>query len=197
MLIIAAILTNDVSELDNLLREIRDSKKFERVQIDFVDKAFGNQTLAVPQTYPPDFKPLLFDAHLMTSKETISNDVFEARLVGFHRIIAQVESIGNQRDFLLWTEGYKRGLAIDLETNVSCIDASIYRALDLVLLMAAPAGQGGQKFDEKVLSKIEMVKKRGVRVCVDGGVEQEHLPVLEKMGVDEVAVGAKRVLEWN
>ena len=31
---------------------------------------------------------------------------------------------------------------------------------------------------------------------MDGGVEKEHLQMLEDLGVDEVAVGAKRVLEW-
>lgn len=197
MQIIPAILTDKHSELIKLIKQIEQSKKFSRVQIDFVDKTFGNQTLVVPQTYPPDFKPLLFDAHLMTSKETIGNDVLEARLVGFNRVIAQVESIEDQGKFLLWTEGYKRGLAIDLDTDVSYIDASIYRALDLVLLMAVPAGQGEQRFDERVLDKIKKITGWGVKICVDGGVEQKHLPILEKLGVDEVAVGARRVLEWN
>ena len=34
------------------------------------------------------------------------------------------------------------------------------------------------------------------KICVDGGVEQEMLPELEKAGADEVAVGVKRAIQW-
>jgi len=46
MEIIPAILTDDPLELDALLRKIREGKKFERVQIDFIDGEFAaNRTI--------------------------------------------------------------------------------------------------------------------------------------------------------
>lgn len=190
MEIIPAILTSQQSELIELIKQIEQSKKFSRVQIDFVDGEYTvNKSLRVEgcksiRNYPE----IKFDAHLMVIEKNINKYVQAAKKLGFDRIIVQVEKISHPERF--------SALALDLDTDVSCIDASMHKALDLVLLMSVPAGLGNQVFDERVLPKIEFVKKFGVKVCVDGGIEKLHLGMLEKMGVDEVAVGAKRVLEW-
>lgn len=188
MEIIPAILTSDVQELDSLLRKIRDSKKFERVQIDFVDGVFAeNLTIKPPDCDLIPYMPLKYDAHLMVKGDNVLFWGKAAEQMGFDRIIMQVES-GESDDY--------KCLGIDLDTPVEAVQKRL-GSLQLVLLMSVKAGFGNQKFDEKVYEKIKWLKKYNVRICVDGGVEKEHLPILEKMGVDEVAVGAKRVLEWN
>ncbi len=188
MQIIPAILTSNVQELDSLLRQIRDSQKFERVQIDFIDGKYANSLTIKPQdvdTIP--YLPLKYDAHLMVVEDNILFYSKAAEKIGFDRVIAQMESISRPQDFSC--------LALDLETPIEKIEPYL-KKLDLVVLLSVRAGQGGQEFDKRVLDKIKKIAGRGVRICVDGGVEKEQLPLLENLRVDEVAVGAKRVLSW-
>ena len=194
MEIIPAILTSEVQELDLLLRQIRDSKKFERAQIDFVDGEYaGNETIKPVECDLIGYLPLKFDAHLMVVEDNILQWSKTAEKMGFDRIIAQVESISRPEDFAC--------LALDIHSPVDVIKPYLPK-LDLVVLMAIEPGFGGQGLDPKILEKISYLRNLrdlghlSFLICVDGGVEKEHFEILEKMGVDEVAVGAKRVLEW-
>jgi pentose-5-phosphate-3-epimerase len=75
--------------------------------------------------------------------------------------------------------------------------------LKYVLVMSVEPGFGGQEFVEAAMEDVqELVRLRNERgynykIGVDGGVEKEHLEMLEKAGVDEVAVGARRVVSWE
>ncbi|KKS32708.1 MAG: ribulose-phosphate 3-epimerase [Candidatus Amesbacteria bacterium GW2011_GWA2_42_12] len=193
MKIIPAILTGDVQELDFLLRKIRDSSKFERAQIDFVDGVFANSlTIKPTEVDMVSYLPLKFDAHLMVKGDNVLFWGKNAVQMGFERVIMQVES-GESDDY--------KCLGIDLDTQVELVQKRL-KNLELVLLMSVKAGFGDQKFDEGVIGKIRQIgqireiERYDFKICVDGGIEPEHLPILEKLGVDEVAVGAKRVLEW-
>lgn len=204
MQIIPAILSSDPGEVRRLLEKIKKARKFSRVQVDFVGRPFAKErNLVVGRVEVERFRPLLADAHLMTNSRDLEMDIVEASCVGFDRIIAQAESINDQKQFLEWTERCKRGVAVDLDTDVSGIDALMRGSMDVILLMAVKAGRGGQKFDERVIEKIRQIGemrrigKYKFKICVDGGVEKEHLGTLENLGVDEVAVGAKRVLGWE
>lgn len=192
MKIIPAILTSDVKEMDGLLRKIRDSKRFERVQIDFVDGEYAANKSVRVEDLPAGRQDLGFDAHLMVVEKNLAEYV--NGLQGFDRVIVQMESISRPEDFDC--------LALDVHSPVEAIEPCLSR-LKLVNLMAIEPGFGGQEFDVEVMKKIKRLSELRSRenykyeICVDGGIEQEHLPILEKLGVDEVAVGAKRVLEWN
>jgi ribulose-phosphate 3-epimerase len=204
MQIIPAILTDSVQDYEKEVEMVVKNGKFERIQVDFVDLDFDNQTIPVVATYPVDFRPLRFDAHLMTMAKNIETEVFYAKVTGYDRIIAQLELLEDQRTFLNWSEGMTRGLAVDLDTSVEQINDDVLAQLDVVLVMAVEAGFGGQVFDNKVLEKVKALNSLRnqsksmykFRICVDGGVEKIHLPMLEELGVDEVAVGVKRVLGW-
>lgn len=188
MQIIPAILTSDLLELDSLLRQVRDSKRYSRVQIDFVDGEYAtNRTFKPMEADLIPYLPLKFDAHLMVIEKNVNQWVEEARLVGFDRIIVQMESVSRPEDFDC--------LALDVHSPVEAIEPYLSR-LKLVNLMAIEPGFGGQKFGDEVIKQIKRLRRYEYGLCVDGGVEQEHLSVLEKLGVDEVAVGVKRVLEW-
>ena len=194
MEIIPAILTDDVQELDNLLRQIRDSGKFDRVQIDFIDGEYATNTTFKPMEADliPYF-PLKFDAHLMVTENNIVEWSKMAEKFGFDRIIAQMESISHPEDFTC--------LALDFHSPVTVVRPYLPQ-LDLVVVMSVEPGFGGQEFVEAAkqvvqeLVNIRQENKYGYRICVDGGIEKQHLSSLENMGVDEVAVGAKRVVSW-
>ena len=159
------------------------------MQIDFIDGEFAaNRTIKPTECDLIPYLPLRFDAHLMVTENNVLEWSKAAEKMGFERVIPQLENISRPEEF--------SALALDLETSVEKIEPYLGN-LDLVLVMSVKAGFGGQEFDEVVYEKIRALKKRGVRICVDGGVDQEHLPILENLGVDEVAVGAKRVLSWK
>ena len=194
MQIIPAILTNDPQELDRLLRQIRDSKKFDRVQVDFIDGEYAKNITFKPME--ADLIPYLslkFDAHLMVTENNIVEWSKMAEKFGFDRIIAQVESISHPEDFAC--------LAMDFHSPVTVVRPYLPK-LNLVLVMSVEPGFGGQEFveaakqDVQELVRLRREKKYNYRICVDGGIEKQHLPELERLGVDEVAVGTKRVLEW-
>ena len=111
MQIIPAILTGDVQELDFLLRKIRDSKKFERVQIDFVDGVFASNKSIRVEDLPAGRQGLKFDAHLMVVEKNLTEYV--DGLMGFDRVIVQMESVSRPEDFDC--------LALDVHSPVAAI----------------------------------------------------------------------------
>ncbi len=194
MIIVPAILTNDTYELDSLLRQVRDSKKFERVQIDFIDGEFANnKTIKPSECDLIPYLPLKFDAHLMVSENNIVEWSKLAEKMGFDRIISQMESISNPEEF--------ENLAIDDNTPVEAVESYLAKLKCLVVMTVNP-GFGNQEFETRLYDKIRQIGQiRQIggykfKICVDGGVEKEHLKILQELGVDEVAVGAKRVLGW-
>jgi ribulose-phosphate 3-epimerase len=195
MEVIPAILSDNASQVDEWLQKIKDSNKFGRVQIDFIDGEFSNNfTITPEQVEPARYFPLETDAHLMVVEKNIDKWKHMAQQAGFTQIIAQAESISNPENFT--------GLALDIHSPVEEIENYLFH-LNKVIVMAVEPGFGGQKFDPEVMEKIEKLsrirktKNFKYSICVDGGVTQEHLEELEKAGADEVAVGVKRVLEWK
>lgn len=200
MQIIPAVLTNNKDELKEML-EIVEKGEFKTCQVDFIDEEFSNQTLPVALADINKYKATKFDAHLMLSPETIWDEIALAKVNGFKRIIAQVESIDDQARFIEETQEVERGLAVDLESSVDQIH--IFESLDVVLLLAVEAGFGGQMMDHRVVEKVKYLvslreeSKSKFRICIDGGVEKEHIQYLDSIGVDEVAVGVSRLLSWH
>jgi ribulose-phosphate 3-epimerase len=192
---IASILTNDPSELRELIQKAEG--KIKRVQIDIVDGKFaGNKTID-PAILGGIETDLLLDFHLMTVNPT---DWIE-RCVrgGADRIIGQIERMDDQMGFVekLQEAGVSVGLAVDLKTPIGGIESSIISDLDVILLMSVPAGFGGQVFDRSVFEKIKELNKirsensGKFRICIDGGVTEDLIGELAALGVDEVIMGRR------
>ncbi len=201
MRIIPAILTNDKDELVEMLGQV-EKGGYGSCQVDFVDEEFSNQTLPVAKVEVNKFKNIKFDAHLMLDPQVIWEEIALAKINGFKRIIAQVESIDDQERFVAETSEVERGLAVDLESSILEIDAGEFSKLDVVILMAVPAGVGGQVFDNKVIKKIKLLSElresggMKFKICIDVGVQKEQIVDLAGIGVDEVVVGVKRMVDW-
>ena len=190
-----AILTDNRRELEEWLVRLKEIGKFERVQIDFVDGEYANNLTVRPSDVDLlPYLPMLFDAHLMVTEKNISVWSGEAVKVGFDRIIAQMESISQPENF--------RGLAMDVHSPVEAIEPYLPK-LEAVVVMAVEPGFSGQEFVNLAVDHLKRLteyrKKYDLKykICVDGGVDDIHLPFLEKWGADEVAVGVRRVLEWQ
>lgn len=195
MEIIPAVITSSQNEL---VEWVEKAKNFGRLQVDIVDGEFvNNRTIEDLSSLDDIETELNLDVHLMTKEPIHWVEKFVRPEVD--RIIGQIEMMSDQMEFVkkCAIHEMKVGLAVDLETDVEKLDEVILPDLDVVLVMSVKAGWAGQEFDERVIEKIKWLKKREVRVCVDGGVQKEHLKMLEGLGVEEVAVGVRRVLEWE
>ena len=92
-------------------------------------------------------------------------------------------------------KGLKVGIAVDLNTEVTCIEA-ILNKIDLVLVMSVKAGAGGQKFDENSLEKIKYFdnyRKQynlNYQIEVDGGINADNVAKCIQMGANIVVSGS-------
>ena len=198
MRVVPAILTDDPQKLEELLIETEKSGRFERVQIDFVDGEYTTNKSVGVEDLPASRQGvrgwgLKLDAHLMVIQKNVQSYFEAAKQAGFERIIVQMESVSRPEDYT--------ALALDIHSPVEAIEPYIEK-LEYVVVMGIEPGFGGQKFDPKTMEKIKRLdslreqSKFKFRICVDGGVQKEHLADLEKAGADEAAVGGKRVLGW-
>src|SRR3989338_360474 len=194
MKIVPAILTNDLKELNEMLRKIRDAKKFERVQIDFIDGEYAaNRTIRPSECDLIPYLPIKFDAQLMVTENNVWEWAKYAEKVGFERIIPQVESISEPEKFDC--------LAMDMHSPVEVLKPYL-KNLKYVLVMSVEPGFGGQEFvneateDIKKLSELRRVRGYKYEIGADGGIEKDDVKVWEEAGAGAGAVGARRVLEW-
>jgi len=193
--IIPAILTSDIREIQEKIAVAEEVVK--RVQIDIIDGQFAQNKTVDPSAIEVVDTEIQLDFHLMT-KEPIDWVERSAR-GGADRIIGQIEMMSDQVAFLGKVQelGLSVGLAIDLKTEISSLDATILGNVDVILVMAVEAGFGGQKFDPKVLAKINKLAKiraKGgarFRICVDGGETENTVDETRFSGADEIVVGAR------
>jgi len=203
--IIPSILTNEVKEFNKLLDKLTSIAlpKYDflgRVQIDINDGTFLGVKTVEPQLLSELKSNLKFDYHLMVSDPTS----WIRRCVHADRIIGQIEHMDNQSDFINEVKkwGLKVGFAVDYATNLDELNSDDLEILDVILLMAYPAGMGGQDFKEEVFNKIEKLKdlrsSRGCnfRICLDGGIDSDNIKRVKLAGADEVVIG-KRITEGN
>jgi ribulose-phosphate 3-epimerase len=196
-----AILTDSLATFAQQLDLVKQQPDIKIVQIDIIDALFAdNVTVSPSDLIDFDFAQLSIDFHLMT--EEPMDYVWEliecGKRLPTRSVIGQIEKMSQQSDFLeeVKKAGWQTGLALDLFTPLENIEDSSWENLDQVLLMAVEAGQQGQVFNKLVLDKIKELKTlsgkidRRLRISVDGGVKAEYLKILEKSGVDQVAIGS-------
>lgn len=186
--IIPAILTNDISIAKKQFGLV--AGLVNRVQFDVVDGEFvDNKTVGI-EALEQINSSLIVDAHLMVV-EPISY-VGRCESAGVERVYAQVERMSNQEGFIdrVTASGMAVGLALDIYTPVSAI-TKVLPHLDGVILMAIEVGFQGRKFDERVLKKIEELRKQFERdICIDGSMNVETIPLCLEQGANHFAVGS-------
>lgn len=205
--IIPAILTDNVSELEEKLRRIEEAvnangANIRRVQIDIIDGEFVDNRTVDPANVIGIDTSLSLDFHLMV-KEPV-NWVEKCANAGADRIIGQIEMMKSQVGFVgkVQETGLYVGLAIDLITPVSELDPLVLTNIDVILVMAVKAGWGGQGFEKKALAKVaelDEIRSRDntpFKICVDGGETESVIDETHFAGADEVVIG-KRLFAGN
>lgn len=101
-----------------------------------------------------------------------------------HRVIQQIKEAG-----------MKAGVTLNPATPVSVLE-DIITEVDMVLLMSVNPGFGGQKFIPNTFKKIEQLREMIARngasalIEVDGGVNPENAPLLQRAGADVLVAGS-------
>lgn len=91
--------------------------------------------------------------------------------------------------------GMKAGVTLNPATPVSVLE-DIITEVDMVLLMSVNPGFGGQKFIPNTLKKIEQLREMithngaSALIEVDGGVNPENAPLLQRAGADVLVAGS-------
>jgi ribulose-phosphate 3-epimerase len=190
--LLSADFTNLQSEIEMLNRSEADW-----LHLDIMDGVFvPNITFGMPVIKQMrKHSDKVFDVHLMiVDPDRYVEDFAKAgadilvvhyeACTHLHRTIQQIKS-----------HGMKAGVSLNPHTPVSLLN-DIINDLDLVLIMSVNPGFGGQKFIENTYSKIEELSKlaesRGADIIieVDGGVNTDILPKLEKAGASAFVAGS-------
>lgn len=198
--IIPTILVKTFDEVKERIRAVENYVEW--VQLDVMDGVFVKNATwpyfaeASQGKHNPndlkDFKAKVkIEAHLMIENpEAVIDEwqnVADRIIVHFESKIANLESLIKK----VHQSVKQIGLAINLETDYSIIEPFL-KELDLVLLMAIDPGWGGQKFEEKVLEKIEALRKIWPEgnIEIDGGINGENIKRILTAGANLFNVGS-------
>lgn len=199
MMIIPSILSDSLDVVSDQLRKVRTQTSLTRVQIDIVDPEFSDELTIHPiDLLDIHTQKLELDFHLMTNDPI--QDVLECSQVpGVHAIIAQIERMRSQRDFIdhVLSYGIKPGFSLDLYTDPDEIETDVLGKLSYIQVMGNRAGKQGQSFAGKpVLETIAALKKireqtqSTFEIIVDIGMNPENASLVSAAGADCVTPGS-------
>ncbi|MEN9613960.1 MAG: hypothetical protein RLZZ347_267 [Candidatus Parcubacteria bacterium] len=216
MEILPAIIPKNIEDLCEQCAMVNGS--VDMVQIDICDGIFVSSKSwpyrEDSTEYTSDFKDIIaeraefpfwdrlnFEVHLMVAHpEQVVNDWISA---GASRIVVHLEALKDPKQFFAdFRERFPKsggsllsvelGVALRLETPVDVV-APFLNEVDFVQLMSiAKIGGQGQKFDEKTLNRIDILRTQypGTVVSVDGGITFEIATELLSVGANRLVIGS-------
>jgi ribulose-phosphate 3-epimerase len=140
------------------------------------------------------YTKLPFDVHLMISP--VNNFIKSFAEAGADIITIHPEATNNLADSINKIKSYKKkvGISLNPETSVEEV-LPILNLIDLVLVMSVNPGFGGQKFMEKVLDKVKILRKEidvknfKTQIEIDGGINFTNAKIAIKAGVNILVSG--------
>ena len=135
------------------------------------------------------------DAHLMITNPESYIDILAE--IGVDYISIHQETVLHLHRYIQQIKGYgiKAGIALNPATPVESL-FPIIKDLDFVLIMSVNPGFGGQKFLELALDKIKVLRQKAsdlstdLMIEIDGGVNHQNAPLLQKAGADILVAGS-------
>jgi len=190
-----SILSADFSKLGNQIQDLEKAEA-DLIHIDVMDGHF------VPNiTIGPDvinklrkYTSLPFDVHLMISP--VHHFIKNFAEAGADIITIHPEATNDLASSIKKIKSYnkKAGVSLNPETPVEKV-LPVLNLIDLVLVMSVNPGFGGQKFIEKTLEKVKVLrkeidsKKLKVQIEIDGGINFENSKMAKDAGVDILVSG--------
>ncbi len=185
------------ADFGNLEKALTDISSADAAHIDVMDNHFvPNLTIGLPVVKRlQEISPIPLDVHLMIENpdtEALRFAEFGVASITFHLEAAKEPLVLIQK---LRQMGVSPAVSVKPQTPIEDT-YDLLEHLDMVLIMTVEPGFGGQKMIDDTLPKIGMlrseIEKRGLRVSVqvDGGVTNENIGRLARLGADTFVAGS-------
>ena len=190
-----SILSADFGKLGN---EIQDLEKAgaDFIHIDVMDGHFVPNITIGPEVINKlrKYTSLPFDVHLMISP--VDDFIKNFAEAGADIITIHPEATDDLISSIKKIKSYNKtaGVSLNPETSVDKV-LSVLKIIDLVLVMSVNPGFGGQKFIEKTLEKVKILrkeidsKKLKTQIEIDGGINFENSNMAIAAGIDILVSG--------
>lgn len=136
----------------------------------------------------------LLEAHLMTLTPERQFEAFAQ--AGCGRIIFHAEATSHAHRLAqrLKDMGVQAGIAINPGTPAQAVEG-VLDVVDEVLVMTVNPGWGGQEFIYSTMAKVAWIREQApdVLIEVDGGIDDETLPIAMRHGANLFVVGSHLV----
>jgi len=192
--VVPAILTEDPKALETMVRQAEGFTTY--VQFDIMDGQFVPSRSITYEHLAALPMKLSWEAHLMVERP-------EEYLEGFWRagaekVVFHYEATSSPREVVSKARnlGLGVGLAVNPETPVSAI-FPLVGGVDSVLFLTVYPGFYGSQFVPEVLDNILEFRKAqpGVEIGVDGGIKEDNIADIARIGVDAIYVGSAIFLQ--
>ena len=190
-----SILSADFGKLGN---EIQDLEKAgaDFIHIDVMDGHFVPNITIGPEVINKlrKYTSLPFDVHLMISP--VDDFIKNFADAGADIITIHPEATDDLISSIKKIKSYNKRAGVSLNPETSVDKAlSVLNIIDLVLIMGVNPGFGGQKFIEKTLEKVKILrkeidsKKLKTQIEIDGGINFENSNMAIAAGIDILVSG--------
>ena len=197
-----SILSADFSKLGAEIQNLEKAKA-DLIHIDVMDGHFVPNITIGPEVIKKlrKYTSLPFDVHLMISP--VHNFITNFAEAGADIITIHPEATSDLVSSIkkIKSLNKKTGISLNPETSVDRV-LPFLNLIDLVLIMSVNPGFGGQKFIDKTLDKVKVIrkeidsKKLNVQIEIDGGINFENAKKAKEAGVD-ILVTRKTIFQEN
>lgn len=162
----------------------------EYIQIDIADGKFVTESSYANIEDIASLEPLSkIELHLMTDHPEI---YVEESYPSIFKVSAHIESKGIE-DFVrkAVTGKYKVGVSVNPDTPIESID-HLPGGINFVQFLTVYPGKQGGEILPKVFEKISKFKEKnpGIKIQLDGGINEGNIEQLLKLGADDVVIGS-------
>ncbi len=188
--IIPSLIVSDFEELKSKLAELDGLVNW--AEIDVMDGVFApNVTWQIADDLSELDGKTKISVHLMTQlPETIIEDWLE----WVDRVVVHIEST-TEMDLIaekFSTRPNDLAIALELETPIEKVFPYLDKIKTVQLMSIANIGYYGEKFDDRVIEKIKLLreKDKNVRIVIDGGLDLENAKKVLDAGANDLVVGS-------
>lgn len=191
--VIPAILAKTYQEVEEKIRKVEPYVRW--VQIDVVDGIFApNITWSNPEELDASKFSVNIEADLMIAEP--EKYIAEWISAGVKRILVHIEALDNKEKITELSIKTRQaevefGLSLNPETQIERVIPFI-SLVNAVLLLGVRPGFGGQRFEDKVLDKIAVLRSKfpALLIEVDGGINLDTGKKCVEAGADVLVAGS-------
>ena len=190
-----SILSADFSKLGNEIQNLEKANA-DLIHIDVMDGHFVPNITIGPEVISKlrKYTSLPFDVHLMISP--VHKFIKNFADAGADIITVHPEATEDLLSTIKKIKSFNKevGISLNPETSIDKV-LPVLNSIDLVLIMSVNPGFGGQKFIEKTLDKVKILRKKidqaklKTLIEIDGGINFENAKKAKEAGVDILVSG--------